>query len=101
MSGLDRAGYMAAAHVGESKLITSTMSSTSCPWSEGFSGLLVVSSRAAIAKITDAGMRGSSLVTSGTSWPTNAWIGGHAITYVKISTDSTGHKVIAYRKILL
>lgn len=101
MSGLERAGFMAAARQGESQLITSTMSSTTCPWASGYSGFLVVSSKAAIAAITDAGVRNSSLITSGTSWVNGAWLGMAGATYVKVSTDSTGHKILGYKKILL
>lgn len=101
MDGGDRAGYRQIAHNGDCMVITSTMSSTTCPWAEGWYGFMVISTKAAIAKITDAGMTGSSLFTSGTSWPTASWVGGNKITYLRISTKSTGHKVLAYRKLLI
>jgi hypothetical protein len=101
MSGLDRAGFMATARQGESQLITSTMSSTTCPWETGYSGFQVISSQAVIAKVTDAGVKNSSLITSGSSFSNNAWLGMAGATYVRISTKTTGHKILGYKKVLL
>jgi hypothetical protein len=99
--GLDRAGYRQISHMVASKVITSTMSSTTSPWSDGIAMLKVISSKCVFGQIVDATMVGDTLFTSGTSFNTNVEIYGNNITKVKISTKTTGHKVIAYRRVLL
>lgn len=101
MDGGDYAGYKQIVHNVQTNVITSTMSSTTCPYADGWYMLKVISSKAAIAQIVDTWMTGSSLFTSGSSWNTGDEIHCGEITKVKISTDSTGHKVLAYRRILL
>lgn len=100
-NGLDRAGYLQVGKVCNATILTSTMSSTTCTYAEGWAGFEVISSGCAIGGITAAGITGSSLISSGTTFPTGAYIGGGPITYIKISTKSTGHKLMAYRRILL
>jgi hypothetical protein len=106
MDGGDRAGYMQISKNTQATIITSTgyplavtgdTSYTSGDWC----GFEVISSGAAIAGIVAPGITGSSLITSATTYPLGTYIGGRQITAIKISTKSTGHKVMAYERVLL
>lgn len=99
MDGGDRAGYMQVSKNTQATLITSTMSGsvTTGDWF----GFEVVSSGANIALIQASGITGSSLITSGTTYPLGSWIGGRLTTGIRLSADSTGHKVLAYERVLL
>ena len=99
MDGGDYQGYRQGSKNTQAVLITSTMSGsvTTGYWF----GFEVVSSVAAIALVEASGITGSSLITSGTSYPLNTWIGGGLTTGIRLSADSTGHKVLAYEQTLL
>lgn len=106
--GLDRAGYKQIAGVVDAILIgpstgstAYTQSSDYTQFKQGWSELEVVSSGAAFAGITAAGLVGSSKITSGTTYLKGAKIACNRITAVKLSCDSTGHAVIARAKVLL
>ena len=101
MDGGDRAGYKQISRNVDATLITSTMGNTTAP--RPWAYFEVVSSKAAIALVSAAGVTGSSLITSGTSFSMGAIIGGGAkgITDMGLSTDSTGHAVMAYEMVLL
>lgn len=97
--GMDRAGYKQISKNSHATVITSTMSGAVV--TGDWCGFEVLSSYAAIALVTAAGITGSSLITSGTSFAQNTYIGGSKITALRLSVDSTGHKLIAYERILL
>jgi len=105
-SGLDRAGYIQIAKTAKAVLITSTKDGVSASAAFGvknarWAGFEVVSSNAAIALVTASNITGSSLITSGAALPLGSYIGGGDISVIKVSTDSTGHKVMAYERVLL
>jgi len=99
MDGGDRAGYKQISKNTQATIITSTMSGavTVGDWF----GFEVISSAANIAVVNASGITGSSLITSETSYPLGMWIGGGKTTGIRLSADSTGHKVIAYQRILI
>ena len=106
MDGGDRAGYKQISKNVDAIIITSTMGETTCDTGDtnkGWIGCEVISSKCAFAGITAAGITNASLITSGTSYNLGAWIGGGGtgIQKIKISTKSTGHRVIAYKQVLL
>jgi hypothetical protein len=88
------AGCVDAILIGPS---TGSTDYTSGSWSE----IEVISSKAVFAGITAPGLTGSSKITSGTSWAMGARIRCSHITAIKLSSDSTGHAVIALNKVLL
>lgn len=98
--GLDRAGYKQVAGTVDAILIGPSTGSTD--WTSGkWAEIEVISSKACFAGITAAGLSGSSKITSGTSWTRGARIRCNEITAIKLSSDSTGHAVIAFNKVLL
>jgi len=97
MSGLDRAGYMQISDAVDSKLITSTMGAVTGSWY----ALDVVSTEAQFQYITAAGMAGSSLITSKTTYALGARFACSKITVVKLSVKDTHGKVIAHNRIVL
>ena len=104
--GLDRAGYKQIAKSVNAVIITSTMDAASCTADangKNWAGFEVISSEAAIALVTADGITNSSLLTSGAALLKGAYVGGGSggISVIKISTKSTGHKVMAYNRILL
>lgn len=101
MEGGDRAGYKQISRDVDAVVITSTMGATTMPWNPGAAYFEVISSEAAIALVTSDGISNSSLISSGTALPQGSIVGGGPITGITISGDSTGHKVMAYRRILL
>ena len=103
MDGGDYAGYKEIAKDVHATIITSTgWSTASTGYTSGYwYGFQVISSEANIAGVVATGITGSSLISSAVAYPLGSWIGGSPITAIKISTDSTGHKVIAYEKVLL
>ena len=104
MDGGDRAGYKQVAGTVDVTLVgpsTGSTAVTTCPYANGWSKLTVLSSKAAIASITAAGLINSSKITSGTSLLQNAVIACSKITAVKLSCDSTGHMILLEQKVLL
>ena len=97
MDGGDRAGYKLIARNTDCTLITSTMGAVTGDWA----GFQVISSAAAIAAIIAPSMTNYAKLTSGRALPLGSYVGAAQITSIKISTKSTGHKVIAYNRILL
>lgn len=99
MDGGDRAGYKQISKNTPATIITSTMSGAvkTGVWF----GFEVISSKAAIAVVQASGITGSSLITSGTSYPLGTWIGGGLTTGLRLSANSTGHKLAAYEKVLI
>lgn len=106
MSGLDRAGYRQNAGTVEAVLITSTMDAVTASTAYGEAGwkwadFEVISSEAAVALVTCSAMTGSSLITSGAALLKGARVECSGISVIKLSTKSTGHKVLAHRQVLL
>jgi len=109
MDGGDRAGYKQISGVVDAILIGPSTGSTDITQStaypvfadNGWSEIEVISSKAAFAVITAPGLIGSSKFTSGTSWSMGARIRCNSITGIKLSSDSTRHAVIAFKKVLL
>jgi len=99
MDGGDRAGYKQISKNVQARIITSTMSAAVV--TGDWCGFEVISSAAAIRTVVAAGITGSSLITSGTSYPLGTYFGGAKITGLRLSTKSTGHKLIAYDRILI
>jgi hypothetical protein len=102
MDGGDRAGYKQISKNVDSRLLTSTSGSVAGDWY----GFEIISTGAQIALITASGFTGSSMITSGTTYPRGAWFGGGKITAIKLSTGTVGgakkaSKVIAYNRVLL
>ena len=97
--GLDRAGYKQVSKASQGTIITSTMSGavTTGYWY----GFEVISSEAAVALVQASGITNSSLLTSGAALPQGSFVGGGLTTGIRLSADSTGHKVIAYEKVML
>ena len=102
MDGGDRAAYMQIAKTADSVIITSTMAAASAT-GRNWAGFEVISSEAAVAAITAAGVTGSSLVSSASKIPGGTWVSGgqSGMSVIMISTKSTNHKVQAYNKILI
>jgi len=98
-NGLDRAGYKQTSKNTNATVITSTMSGavTTGSWF----GFEVISSNAAIALVEASGIIGSSKLTSDFPLPTGSFVGGGLTTGIRLSADSTGHKVMAYQLVLL
>jgi len=104
MDGGDRAGYKQIANVVDAILIgpsTGSTAATTAPTAAGWSRIKVISSGAAFAGVTAAGLTNSSKITSATTWPKGAEFECNMITSIKLSSDSTDHAVIAFNKILL
>lgn len=99
MDGGDRAGYKQISKNTHATVITSTMSGavTTGDWY----GFEVISSYAAVALVQASGITGSSKITSGKALPIGAFVGGGKTTGIRLSAKSTGHKVIAYQRVLL
>ena len=99
MDGGDRAGYKQISKNVDAIIITSTMSAavTTGDWC----GFEVLSSNAAIALVQATGIRNSSLLTSGRVLPQGMYVGGGKTTGLRLSAKSTGHKIIAYNRVLL
>jgi hypothetical protein len=97
MDGGDRAGYKQISKNCECTLITSTMGAVSGDWY----GFEVISTWAHIAAITAPGMANANKLTSAKYLLNKTWIGAPSITSIKISTKTTGQKVLAYKRILL
>ena len=99
MDGGDRAGYKQIGKNTQATVITSTMSgdvTTGYWW-----GFEVLSSYAAIALVEASGITGSSLITSDFPLEHGVIVGGALTTGLRLSADSTGHKIVAYNKELL
>jgi hypothetical protein len=62
---------------------------------------VVISTKAVFAGITAPGLTGSSKITSGTTIALGAVRACNSITAIKLSSDSTGHMVLAHNKVLL
>ena len=99
MDGGDRAGYKQISRNSQATVITSTMSGA--VKTGDWCGFEVISSQAAVALVQAVGITGSSLITSGRALPQGAYVGGAKITGIRLSVKSTGHKVIAYERILI
>lgn len=100
MDGGDRAGYKQISRAVDATFIgpsTGSTEYTSGDWTR----IQVVSSKAVFAGITAPGIANSSKITSGTSWDKGVEIGGSQITAIKLSSQTTGHAVLAYKRILL
>lgn len=99
MDGGDRAGYKQISKNVDAIIITSTMAGavTTGDWC----GFEVISSQAAVALVQASGISNSSLLTSARALLQGAYIGGGKTTGLRLSTKSTGHKIIAYNRILL
>ena len=97
MDGGDRAGYKQIARNVDCTLITSTMGAVTGSWA----GFEVISSQAAISAIVAPSMTNYAKLTSGKALPQGAYVGAALITSIKLSTKSTGHKVIAYKRVLI
>lgn len=99
MDGGDRAGYKQISKNVRATIITSTMSGavTTGEWC----GFEVISSEAAIALVQASGITGSSLISSGAALLKGAYVGGGLTTGIRLSANSTGHKVMAYERVLL
>jgi hypothetical protein len=99
MDGGDRAGYKQIARNVQATIITSTMSAavTTGDWA----GFEVISSYAAVAVVQASGITGASRLTSGRPLPLGSYVGGGKTTGLRLSVKSTGHKIIAYNRILL
>ena len=99
MDGGDRAGYKQVAQNTQGTVITSTMSGavTTGYWA----GFQVLSSYAAVALVQASGITGSSLITSAYALAHGVFVGGNLTTGLRLSAKSTGHKIIAYKKVLL
>jgi hypothetical protein len=99
MDGGDRAGYKQISRNVDATIITSTMSGavTTGSWY----GFEVISSYAAVAAVNASGITNSSLLTSAYALPLGAFVGGGLTTGLRLSAKSTGHKIIAYKKVLL
>ena len=99
MDGGDRAGYKQISRNTQGTIITSTMSGavTTGDWY----GFEVISSKAAVALVQASGITGASKLTSAYALPCGAFVGGGKTTGIRLSAKSTGHKVIAYQRILL
>lgn len=99
-TGLDRAGYKQISKNVDAKVITSTMSGAAV--TGDWFCVEVLSSKANIATFTAAGITGSSLIgSSGVDHPHGASFSGGSITALKLSAKSTGHKLIAYTRVVL
>ena len=97
--GLDRAGHKQVSGCVDAILIGPSTGSTD--WTSGsWAEVEVISTKAVFAGITAPGLVGSSKITSGTSWTMGARIRCNHITAIKLSSDSTGHAVIAFNKVL-
>jgi len=98
-NGLDRAGYKQTSKNTHATVITSTMSGavTTGKWF----GFEVISSEAAVALVQASGVTGSSLLSSDVALPLGSFVGGGLTTGIRLSAQSTGHKVMAYELILL
>jgi hypothetical protein len=99
MTGGDRAGYKQISKNVQATIITSTMSGAAK--TGNWFGFEVISSKACIAAVVAAGITGSSLITSNTSYPLGTFIGGSKITSLRLSANSTRHKLIAYEMVLI
>jgi len=99
MDGGDRAGYKQISKNVDAVIITSTMGAASATIAWG--GFEVISSAAAVTIITAPGITNSSLLTTAPTLPKGTFIGGGNITEVKLSANSTGHKIMAYEKVVL
>lgn len=99
MSGLDRAGYKQVSKNVHATVITSTMSGAVV--TGDWCGFEVISSYADVALIQASGITGSSLITSADSLEKGMYIGGGKTTGIRLSAKSTGHKVIAYQRVVL
>ena len=102
MDGGDRAGYKQISKNVDCIFITSTSGNVS----GDFFGMEIISTGAQIHHITSPSMTGSTLITSGTTYPRGAWFGSASITQVKLSTGTVGgakkaSKAIAYKKVLI
>ena len=102
MDGGDRAAYKQISKNVDAVLLTSTKGTVSGDWF----GFEIISTYAQIAAITASGLTGSTLITSGTSYPRGAWFGAAKITAIKLSTGTVGgakkaSKAIAYKRILI
>jgi hypothetical protein len=96
--GLQISGAVDSDLIGPS---TGSTAETTCPADAGWYEVEVISSGAAFAGITAAGLVGSTRFTSATTYPLGSKIRCSRITSVKLSCDSTGHAVIAHRRVLL
>ena len=99
MDGGDRAGYKQISKNTHATVITSTMSGAAKTGK--WYGFEVVSSEAAVALVQASGITGSSLISSGFALPRGAFVGGGLTTGIRLSANSTGHKVVAYEEVLL
>lgn len=99
MDGGDRAGYKQISKNVDARVITSTMAGgvTTGDWY----GFEVISSNAAVALVQASGITGSSLITSAYPLVQGVFVGGGKTTGLRLSTKSTGHKIIAYNRVLL
>ena len=104
--GLSRAGYkqisnvVQAIFIGPSDGAKTTYKSSDYNKS-GWAKIVVISSKAVFKAITAPGIDRSSVVTSATSYLQGAEISGNGITRIALSTQTTGHLVQAFDKILL
>jgi len=98
MDGGDFAGYKQISKNTKATVITSTMSGavTTGYWY----GFEVISSKAAVALVQASGITGSSKLTSAFALSQGAFVGGGLTTGLRLSANSTGHKIMAYEKIL-
>lgn len=99
MDGGDRAAYKQISKNVHGIVITSTMSGdvTTGDWC----GFEVLSSYAAVALVQASGITGSSRITSDFPLEHGVYVGGGKTTGLRLSADSTGHKIIAYDRTLL
>lgn len=108
MDGGDRAGYkqmsgvVDAIFVGPSTGDTDDVQSTDYTVfaDTGWAEIEVISSGANFAFVTAPGLVNSSKITSATTYLKGAKIVCNQITGFKLSSDSTGHAVIARKKVL-
>lgn len=100
MDGGDRAGYKQVSWAADAILIgpsTGSTAYTSGDWTRA----LVLSTGAVFAGIIAPGMAGSSRITSGTTFQHMTMLACSRITGIKLSSQTTGHMVAAYKRILL
>jgi len=97
--GLTRAVGLQIAGAVDSVLIvsaTGTTAYTSGEWCE----LEVISSEAAFAGIVAPGLANAAGLTSDVPLPLGSRVRCSKITAVKLSSDATGHKIIAHTRVL-
>lgn len=99
MDGGDRAGYKQIAGAVDAVLITSTMSGAAT--TGDFVDFEVISSYAAVAAIVAPGLTNASKLTSARALPLGSKVKCSQITSIRLSVKSTGHKVIAHKRILI